>query len=67
MEAVRPRPRHAARELNATLHAHFPEERIFRIDHFLGKEAVQGILALRLANGVFEPIWNRRHVAPGPG
>jgi glucose-6-phosphate 1-dehydrogenase len=53
----------SARALNDALHEHFPEERIFRIDHFLGKEAVQGILALRLANGVFEPVWNRRHIA----
>jgi len=53
----------SARTLNAALHEHFPEERIFRIDHFLGKEAVQGILALRLANGVFEPVWNRNHIA----
>ncbi len=53
----------SARALNDALHEHFPEERIFRIDHFLGKEAVQGILALRLANGVFEPVWNRNHIA----
>ena len=36
---------------------------IFRIDHFLGKEATQNILALRFANGLFEPIWNRDHIA----
>jgi glucose-6-phosphate 1-dehydrogenase len=53
----------SARELNDALHEHFHEEQIFRIDHFLGKEAVQGILALRLANGVFEPVWNNRHIA----
>ncbi len=53
----------SARALNDALHEHFPEDRIFRIDHFLGKEAVQGILALRLANGVFEPVWNRDHIA----
>jgi glucose-6-phosphate 1-dehydrogenase len=52
-----------AKELNAALHEHFDEEQIFRIDHFLGKEAAQDILALRFANGLFEPIWNRRHVA----
>jgi glucose-6-phosphate 1-dehydrogenase len=52
----------SARELNATLHEVFDEEQIFRIDHFLGKEAAQNILALRFANGLFEPIWNRNHV-----
>ena len=41
----------------------FPEQQIFRIDHFLGKEAAQNILALRFANGLFEPIWNRSHIA----
>jgi glucose-6-phosphate 1-dehydrogenase len=53
----------SARRLNAALHEHFHEEQVFRIDHFLGKEAVQGILALRLANGVFEPVWDRDHIA----
>jgi glucose-6-phosphate 1-dehydrogenase len=53
----------SARELNAALHEHIPEEAIFRIDHFLGKEAAQDILALRFANGLFSPIWNREHVA----
>jgi glucose-6-phosphate 1-dehydrogenase len=52
----------SARELNATLHEVFGEEQIFRIDHFLGKEAAQNILALRFANGLFEPIWNRNHI-----
>ena len=52
----------SARALNETLHAVFAEEQIFRIDHFLGKEAVQNILALRFANGLFEPVWNRDHV-----
>ena len=42
---------------------YFPEQQIFRIDHFLGKEAAQNILALRFANGLFEPIWNRSHIA----
>ncbi|HET6869330.1 MAG TPA: glucose-6-phosphate dehydrogenase [Solirubrobacteraceae bacterium] len=51
-----------ARSLNETLHAAFDEDRIFRIDHFLGKETVQNILALRFANGIFEPIWNRDHI-----
>jgi glucose-6-phosphate 1-dehydrogenase len=52
----------SARALNATLHEVFAEEQIFRIDHFLGKEAAQNILALRFANGLFEPIWNRNHI-----
>jgi glucose-6-phosphate 1-dehydrogenase len=52
----------SARELNAELHEVFDEEQIFRIDHFLGKEAAQNILALRFANGLFEPIWNRNHI-----
>jgi glucose-6-phosphate 1-dehydrogenase len=52
----------SARELNDTLHAVLKEEQIFRIDHFLGKEAAQNILALRFANGLFEPIWNRDHI-----
>jgi glucose-6-phosphate 1-dehydrogenase len=53
----------SAKALNAKLHEHFEEDQIFRIDHFLGKEAAQDILALRFANGLFEPLWNRRHVA----
>ena len=40
----------------------FPESRVFRIDHFLGKESVDNILALRFANGMFEPVWNRNHI-----
>jgi len=53
----------SARELNATLHAVLDERSIYRIDHFLGKEAAQNILALRFANGLFEPIWTRDHVS----
>jgi glucose-6-phosphate 1-dehydrogenase len=53
----------SAKALNAALHEHFDELQIFRIDHFLGKESAQDILALRFANGLFEPIWNREHLA----
>jgi glucose-6-phosphate 1-dehydrogenase len=53
----------SARKLNETVHEVFEERQIFRIDHFLGKEAAQNILALRFANGLFEPIWNRNHIA----
>ena len=52
----------SARELNAMLNAVFPESSVFRIDHYLGKETVQNILALRFANTLFEPIWNRGYV-----
>ena len=52
----------SARILNAALHETFAEEQIFRIDHFLGKEAAQNILAFRFANGLFEPIWNRDYI-----
>ena len=52
----------SARRLNETVHQVFAEEQVFRIDHFLGKEAAQNILALRFANGLFEPIWNRDHI-----
>jgi glucose-6-phosphate 1-dehydrogenase len=52
----------SARELNQLVHRVVPEERVFRIDHFLGREAVQNLIALRFANGMFEPIWNRNHI-----
>ncbi|MFZ2242817.1 MAG: glucose-6-phosphate dehydrogenase [Gordonia amarae] len=52
----------SAIKLNDFLHETFAEEQIFRIDHFLGKEAAQNILALRFANGLFEPIWNRNFI-----
>ncbi|MEN8706594.1 MAG: glucose-6-phosphate dehydrogenase [Nocardioides marinisabuli] len=52
----------SARDLDAALKEVVDEEQVFRIDHFLGKEAVQNILALRFANGLFEPSWNARHI-----
>ena len=52
----------SARELNTRLHEVFNEEQIFRIDHFLGKEPAQNILAFRFGNGLFEPIWNRNFI-----
>jgi glucose-6-phosphate 1-dehydrogenase len=52
----------SAEQLNNQVHEVFAEEQIFRIDHFLGKEAAQNILALRFANGLFEPIWNRAFI-----
>jgi glucose-6-phosphate 1-dehydrogenase len=52
----------SARKLNETLHLAFPEERIFRIDHYLGKEAVENLIIFRFANSFLEPIWNRNYV-----
>ena len=52
----------SARELNETLHSVFPEERIFRIDHYLGKEAVEDLLVFRFSNMLLEPMWNRNYV-----
>jgi glucose-6-phosphate 1-dehydrogenase len=52
----------SARALNADLHQHLDESQIFRIDHYLGKETVQNLLVFRFANGMFEPVWNRRYI-----
>ncbi len=52
----------SARQLDATLHAHFQEKQVFRIDHYLAKETVQNTLIFRFANSIFEPIWNRHHI-----
>ena len=52
----------SARELNTLLQKTFSENEVFRIDHYLGKETVQNMLALRFANGIFEPIWNRQFI-----
>jgi glucose-6-phosphate 1-dehydrogenase len=52
----------SAESLNASIHQVFDESQVFRIDHYLGKETVQNILAFRFANGLFEPVWNRRYL-----
>jgi len=53
----------SCRKLTGVVHSVFAEEQVFRIDHFLGKESVENILAFRFANGLFEPIWNRDHIS----
>ena len=52
----------SARQLEATLHEHFEEKQIYRIDHYLAKETVQNTLIFRFANSIFEPVWNRHHI-----
>jgi glucose-6-phosphate 1-dehydrogenase len=52
----------SARQLNADVLAHWNEEQIYRVDHYLGKETVQNLLAFRFANGMFEPLWNKGHI-----
>ncbi|HET6897035.1 MAG TPA: glucose-6-phosphate dehydrogenase, partial [Vicinamibacteria bacterium] len=52
----------SARELNARLRRIIEEQQIYRIDHYLGKETVQNLLVFRFANGIFEPVWNRRYI-----
>ncbi|MFV1962266.1 MAG: glucose-6-phosphate dehydrogenase [Acidimicrobiia bacterium] len=52
----------SARELNQIIHRHYPEPRVFRIDHFLGKDAVQNLMVYRFSNTILEPIWNRHYI-----
>ena len=52
----------SARELNKIYSSVFAEHQIYRIDHFLGKETAQNVLAFRFANGIFEPLWNRNYI-----
>jgi glucose-6-phosphate 1-dehydrogenase len=52
----------SATELNRIIHRHYPEPRVFRIDHFLGKDAVQSLMVYRFSNTILEPIWNRHYI-----
>lgn len=56
------RDEQSARELSEIIHRHYPEERVYRIDHFLGKEALQNLMVFRFSNTLLEPIWNRHYV-----
>ena len=56
------RDRQSAQDLNTTLAAHFDERQIYRIDHYLGKETVQNLMALRFGNLLFEPLWNAQYI-----
>ena len=57
------RDRHSAVELNEVIHRAFPEDSVFRIDHFLGKDGIENLLIFRFANSMLEPIWNRRYIS----
>jgi glucose-6-phosphate 1-dehydrogenase len=52
----------SAHDLNEIIHRHYPEERVYRIDHFLGKEALQNLMVFRFSNTMLEPIWNRHYI-----
>jgi glucose-6-phosphate 1-dehydrogenase len=52
----------SAQELNEIIHRHYPEDRVYRIDHFLGKEALQNLMVFRFSNTMLEPIWNRHYI-----
>ncbi len=56
------RDRSSASELDEVIHQAFPEDRVFRIDHFLGKEAIENLLVFRFANSMLEPVWNRNFI-----
>jgi len=53
----------SAEELNEIIHRHYPEERVYRIDHFLGKEALQNLMVFRFSNTILEPVWNRHYIS----
>jgi glucose-6-phosphate 1-dehydrogenase len=52
----------SSRQINDSVSAVFDESRVYRVDHYLGKEGVQNLLALRFGNALFEPLWNARHI-----